>query len=944
MRKITFFLLFIPLFFYGQVVTNPSPIEIDQSVTITVDINSTATDCNGFSNPTKVYMHAGIGDDNNAWAYDVVGNWGMDDGVGEMTDNGNGTYSITLTPNTYFNLTSAEESSATKMGMVFRNEDGSQEFKKTGCVDFILNIGSFQVTMINPDANETKYVVSGGSLTVMAQNTNGTASYELFGNGTSITTQTTTFFNFNHTNITENTYYELVATQGGSNVSKFFNVVVNPGTLAAAMPSGLEDGINYNPSDPTKATLVLNAPLKDFVYVAGSFNNWQPSTAYAMKKDSATGKYWLELTSLTSGQIETFQYWVFETTPITNSPKLVKTADPFSTLVLSPFDDPWIPTASYPNIPSYPQGQEREVTVLQTGQTPYNWQVTNFNKPKKEDLVIYEVLLRDFDADRNFQDVIDKIDYFKDLNINAIELMPVMEFEGNEGWGYNPSFHLALDKFYGTKEKLKELVDLFHQNGIAVILDVVLNHAMGRNAGVRMWMIDDDNDGWGLPSSENPYFNVTATHSYGIGNDFNHAAPLTKYYTKRVIKHWIDEFHIDGLRWDLTKGFTQNCTGSDSCTNSYQQDRVDILKEYADYSWSIDPSHYVIFEHLGNDNEEQQWANYRLNETPSKGVMMWGKMTEQYNQVTMGYGTNSNFNRMGHVSRGFNAKRLVGYAESHDEERLMYNNVNYGNGDIQNENIALSRMPALGAITLTIPGPKMIWHFGELGMDNSINTCTDGSVDSNCRLATKPQPQWTENWMETTNRRAIYDAWSRLNYLKINEPVFEGSYSINSGNLTPKIYIWDDNIPQTELKNIVIITNFTNNSQNVVPNFPYTGNWFDLMDETGNTVLGVTNTANPITLAAGTFKIYGNKSSTLSTVNHDLNTFVRLHPNPANDNFYLSKDVQLVTIYDLQGKVIKTFKGDLKEGSSFNIENLSKGIYLVNIQTENKKTSIKLIK
>ncbi len=944
MRKITFFLLFIPLFFYGQVVTNPSPIEIDQSVTITVDINSTATDCNGFSNPTKVYMHAGIGDDNNAWAYDVVGNWGMDDGVGEMTDNGNGTYSITLTPNTYFNLTSAEESSATKMGMVFRNEDGSQEFKKTGCVDFILNIGSFQVTMINPDANETKYVASGGSLTVMAQNTNGTASYELFGNGASIATQTTTFFNFNHTNITENTYYELVATQGGSNVSKFFNVVVNPGTLAAAMPSGLEDGINYNPSDPTKATLVLNAPLKDFVYVAGSFNNWQPSTAYAMKKDSATGKYWLELTGLTSGQIETFQYWVFETTPITNSPKLVKTADPFSTLVLSPFDDPWIPTASYPNIPSYPQGQEREVTVLQTGQTPYNWQVNNFNKPKKEDLVIYEVLLRDFDADRNFQDVIDKIDYFKDLNINAIELMPVMEFEGNEGWGYNPSFHLALDKFYGTKEKLKELVDLYHQNGIAVILDVVLNHAMGRNAGVRMWMIDDDNDGWGLPSSENPYFNVTATHSYGIGNDFNHAAPLTKYYTKRVIKHWIDEFHIDGLRWDLTKGFTQNCTGSDSCTNSYQQDRVDILKEYADYSWSIDPSHYVIFEHLGNDNEEQQWANYRLNETPSKGVMMWGKMTEQYNQVTMGYGTNSNFNRMGHVSRGFNAKRLVGYAESHDEERLMYNNVNYGNGDIQNENIALSRMPALGAITLTIPGPKMIWHFGELGMDNSINTCTDGSVDSNCRLATKPQPQWTENWMETTNRRAIYDAWSRLNYLKINEPVFEGSYSINSGNLTPKIYIWDDNIPQTELKNIVIITNFTNNSQNVVPNFPYTGNWFDLMDETGNTVLGVTNTANPITLAAGTFKIYGNKSSTLSTVNHDLNTFVRLHPNPANDNFYLSKDVQLVTIYDLQGKVIKTFKGDLKEGSSFNIENLSKGIYLVNIQTENKKTSIKLIK
>jgi len=554
------------------------------------------------------------------------------------------------------------------------------------------------------------------------------------------------------------------------------------------------------------------------------------------------------------------------------------------------------------------------------------------------------VLIRDFDADRNFQTLIDKIDYFKDLNINAIELMPIMEYEGNEGWGYNPSFHLALDKYYGTADKFKEFVDLCHQNDIAVILDVALNHAFGRNPLNRMWMIDTDGDGWGEPSSESPYFNTSATHSYNVGSDFNHQQSRTKTYTKRVIKHWIEEFHIDGFRWDLTKGFTQNCAGSDSCTNSYQQDRVDVLKDYADYSWSIDPTHYVIFEHLGNDNEEQQWANYRVNETPSKGVMMWGKMTEPYNQVTMGYASSSNFNRMGHVSRGFSHKRLIGYAESHDEERLMYNNITHGNGDIQNENIALSRMPALGAITLTIPGPKMIWHFGELGMDNSIHTCTNGSYDNNCRLATKPQPQWVENWEGTSNRKAIYNAWSRINYLKVNEAVFEGSYSINSGNLTPKLYIWDDNIPTTELKNIVIISNFTNNSQNVVPNFPYTGNWYDLMDETGNTVLGVTNTTNPINLPAGGFKIYGNKSSTLSTSNHQINNLVSLYPNPAKNHFNLNQTVKSVRIFDMQGKVVKDFTGDFKEGYSFDIDNLSKGLYLVKIETTKYKTTIKLIK
>ncbi|WP_313791260.1 alpha-amylase family glycosyl hydrolase [Lacinutrix neustonica] len=300
-------------------------------------------------------------------------------------------------------------------------------------------------------------------------------------------------------------------------------------------------------------------------------------------------------------------------TPIANTPMMVKTADPYSTLVLSPFDDPYIPTNTYPNLPDYPAGEEREVTVLQTGQTDYPWQVTNFQKPKKEDLIIYEVLVRDFDGDRNFQDLIDKIDYFKNLNVNAIQLMPIMEFEGNESWGYNTSFHMALDKFYGTEDKLKEFVDLCHQNGIAVLLDVALNHAFGRNPMVRMWMEDPDNDGWGAPSSENPYFNQEARHSYNVGSDFNHSNPLTKAYVKQVVNHWVSNFHIDGLRWDLTKGFTQNCTASDeNCTNAYQSDRVAVLKDYADYSWSLDPEHYVIFEHLGTNTEEKEWADYRV--------------------------------------------------------------------------------------------------------------------------------------------------------------------------------------------------------------------------------------------------------------------------------------------------------------------------------------------
>ncbi len=196
----------------------------------------------------------------------------MDDGVGEMTDNGDGTWSITFVPETYFALNATQASEATKMGMVFRNEDGSQEFKDNGCIDFIFNVGAFQVTMINPAPDSPiVYVNSGESLNIMAQNTNGNALYDLAANGISIATQNTNFFNYTHTNIIENTFYTLLVTQASGFVTKKFSVVVHPGNNTQTMPSNLVNGINYNESDPTKAILVLEAPLKDFVYVGSQF-------------------------------------------------------------------------------------------------------------------------------------------------------------------------------------------------------------------------------------------------------------------------------------------------------------------------------------------------------------------------------------------------------------------------------------------------------------------------------------------------------------------------------------------------------------------------------------------------------------------------------------------------------------------------------------------------
>ena len=831
--------------------------EANQSATILFD--KTGTPLASYTG--VIYAHTGVTLDGTTWQK-VIGSWGNNTNQPALVPVSGNVYKLDLNPSVkdFYGVTTGNIS---KINIVLRGESGSPQTQ-----DLELNVGAYQATLTLPLEKSITLLNSGQNFTITANNTSGNANYNLLANGVTINTFTGSNYSFTDSNITENKNYELRITQGSISYSKKFYVLINPVVISQAMPSNLENGINYNSTDASKATLVLEAPGKDFVYVSGSFNQWQPGVNYAMKKDINTGKFWLELTGLTPGANYSYQYWVGDASPLANSPSIVKTADPASTLVLSPSDDSGIPSSSYANIPAYPVDQDREVTVLKTGEAPYNWSITNFNKPNKDKLVIYEVLVRDFDSHRNYQDLIDRIDYFKNLKINAIQLMPVMEFEGNESWGYNTSFHMALDKFYGTKNKLKEFIDLCHQNGIAVILDIAFNHAFGRNPMVRMWMNDPDGDGWGSPSTENPYFNTVAKHTYSVGEDFNHTSVYTKNYVKQTIKYWINEFKIDGFRWDLTKGFTQNCSSSDeACTNKYQQDRVDVLKEYADYSWSIDPNHYVIFEHLGTDAEEKEWANYRIEE--GKGIMLWGKMTDEYNELTMGYPNKSIF-RMSSSSRGFTGKRLIGYAESHDEERLMYKNLQYGNSlgnyNVKTLNTALSRMSALGAVSLLVPGPKMIWHFGELGWDKSIFTCTDGSVNTSsdatsgdCKLSTKPQPQWTGNWLADVNRKKIYDDWAKIITLKNIEPVFSGDVVIvNENTVTPNIKITKSDLNSNQLKDVLIISNFGVEAKDVNTGFPYTGTWYNLMD---NTNITVTNTTAPIRLQPGEFRIFGNQSS-----------------------------------------------------------------------------------
>ena len=469
-----------------------------------------------------------------------------------------------------------------------------------------------------------------------------------------------------------------------------------------------------------------------------------------------------------------------------------------------------------------------------------------------------------------------------------------------------------------------------------------------------MWNTDPDGDGYGVPNSSNPYFNTIAKHTYGVNEDFNHYSTYTKYYVERVLEQWITEYKVDGFRWDLTKGFTQNCTTTDeTCTNSYQQDRVDILKGYADKQWSFDPSSYVIFEHLGTDNEEKEWANYRIGE--GKGVIMWDNINGPYSQNTMGFSSNSNINRVDFENHiGFSERRNVTYGESHDEERLMYKNLQFGatNGSYNVKTLAtaLERQKAYASVLFTVPGPKMIWEFGELGYDYGINRCTNGTYSTGCRTDPKPSAfDPSLNYFANTQRKAVYDVWAKILSLRMNNIVFSTkTFDVNSGDLLPRIYIWNDTLPSTMLKNVVVLANFNTSVQNITPYFPYTGTWYNLMD---SSTYNVTSTTTPISLQPGEFRIYGNAAPVLATddVTKPIQTQkFEILQNPVTNGTaqikYSNAKGGTLYIYDMTGKMLKTQK--VKAGSgeeTISVSTLQKGIYMIMLKSEQGMSTSKLI-
>ncbi len=563
-----------------------------------------------------------------------------------------------------------------------------------------------------------------------------------------------------------------------------------------ALPTGVQEGINI--VDNSTVTFVLydkdkNGESKDYAYIVGDFNNWTLANdeTSQMYRDHTAGCWWTTISNLNADKEYAFQYYIGD-----KDGEPIRIGDPYAEKILDPDNDKYIPASTYADDKTYPEGAKGIASVFKIQKDTYTW--SQFEMKDADKLVIYELLLRDFTATSDIRGAMEKLPYLKEMGVNAIELMPVQEFDGNDSWGYNPCYFFAMDKAYGTKKDYKDFIDACHQEGIAVILDVVYNHATGNFPHAKMYWNASSNK----TATNNPFFNVNAPHPYSVFHDFNHGNEWVRNYVKRNLQFLLEEYNLDGFRFDLTKGFTQK-SSTESTASNYDASRVAILKDYHSAIKEVKEDAFVILEHLCDNKEEKELA--------ADGLHLWRLMNYAYCQSAMGWSEGSDFGGMYERTPAW-----VGFMESHDEERMGYKQSQWGNGALKTDLSArMKQLEANAAFTFMVPGPKMIWQFGEMGYDISI--------DENGRTGRKPL-HW--EYLDNEYRKALHDTYAKLLKLRNDHPeLFVGSATLN---WKVGVSNWDNgrslHLKSITGKELVVLGNFTSSETTV--SFPAsTGKW-----------------------------------------------------------------------------------------------------------------------
>ncbi len=920
MKKILSLILLLIGFGFSlsaQVTTTPAFVQKGYKGEIIVTFNP-AEGNKGMVGATQCYAHTGLITSKSShegdWKY-ATPTWRGGEEKYKMTKVGNN-WQLTI-PNIYTYYGCPESEEILQMAFVFNDgKGGSKEGKTAEGTDIFIDLAEAGLSAKIESPAEDLLIAAGEAVS-FACASSADATLTLTMNGTQVADASGTALSYTHT-FSEGGDYTFVFTATTATETKTDTRMVAVMNPSLTKPRPIQDmGIHFS-DDQQSVTLVTYAASKTApakaVYVVGDFNDWTVSSNYQMYQDG--NYFWLTIDNLKPGEKYAFQYWV-----VRADGQIKKLSDLYSTALLHP-DDKHEPAKVNPNILDYPAKGDGYVTVIEPGKTAYNWSdaTLNFKRPNKNNLIIYEMWVYDWTPDRSLPAVQIRLDYLENLGVNAIELMPITEFDGNYNWGYSPNHYFAPDKAYGSAEQVKAFIDECHKRGIAVILDMVFNHATGQNPMDKLYPYGDD-------LKENPWFNVNAPHGDKFYEDWNHDFPEAKKMFARALQYWLTEYKVDGFRMDLSHGFC----GTDCNT------MVNNVKHYYNAVQEASNGAYFILEHWGQGTQD----------LINTGMLCWtGKgLTDKYAQTAMGYlkGVNSSDDDAFHEA---NRDGYVSYAESHDEERNFYKALAWGVPAIKNDiTTRLNRVPANVAFNVLLNGSHMLWQWQEMGYDYSINS-TKGKPntheDDSHRTAIKEQPE-KMGWLQDELRMKQYQKVAQCIQLrtKLAPQVFEGNPTATTIGAGAKIRTisWGSGVDA-----IHVVGNFSS-SETLSATLP-SGTWYDYYAQkqaTGTTV----------SLLPGELAIFTAKQYTLPVVPTSYSfpiydgiftpsvdeAGLRVYPTMTADVVFVPNGSN-VQVYNLSGQCVVA----VQNASEVSLAAQPQGIYVMRVQHQNRIATVKVVR
>ncbi len=658
-------------------------------------------------------------------------------------------------------------------------------------------------------------------------------------------------------------------------------VFVPPVVEPRPAPPGIDDGVTV---DGTSVTFALYAPAKEYVALKGSFNREFPNgelmylsgdTLWWLTRDLPPGTY-------------TYQY---------NIEGIKVIADPWSS------DVRWVSPGT--NTESGTYGHAKSVFTV--GAERFPWTDGQFRRPGIDELVIYELHVGDFAGLQNgigtYAHLMAKLDegYFDSLGVNAVELMPLNEFEGANSWGYNPSFFRAPESAYGTLDDLRALVDRFHAHGIAVILDVVFNHMWGSAPLFQLYQPLDDWDYRHHDYANCPYFhNYPSQWGYKLQHwrEVGGRRYRTWKYVTDALRTWVEDYHVDGFRYDAAWG-----VGWDG----YNANGMSF------YTWfvnELDPSLIQIVEEDNasrvNTTETDAGWNFSYYHAMKANLMqitdsghVWGNMYGLANELS--------FSAQGFVDPW----GPVNYVESHDETRLMYEATVYQGMSYET---ALKKSRLGSVVLLTGTGTPMLYAGQEFAQNGTSRDQGGGII---------PQPLQWEN-LSTPSGYALFQHYRRLIWLRSTHPILRsGSFRVVSrSNATKHLVYWRGDA--TTQERVVVAANFDVVDHAVDIEFPSEGTWYEFTEDDSLEVVG--NSYPGYLLPASTARVFVNRRTWPTVVGEPpvpeaLSVWV--YPNPFSTGTTIAWAAHGVGgphvrlhVYDLMGRLVKGLDPP-EEGATF---------------------------